>query len=379
MPVRSERLPLLPVSPGSDRHLTVHRFGNRGARPKVYLQAALHADETPGLLVAHHLYDLLEEAERRGDVQGEVVLVPYANPIGLAQFTNGENLGRYEQGGGGNFNRGWPDLYEPVIESVKDKLSEDEAGNVAVIRHAMIEYLAAQKAGSELQSLRLALARLAADADVVLDLHCDDEALMHLFLIPALWPQGSDFAADLGCRAVLLAEDSGGNSFDETFSTPWTRLAQRFADVPIPPACFSGTVELRGRSDVDDATARADAQALYRSLQRFGAVAGDPPAPPAPLCEATSLEATDSVRSPVAGVIAYNVALGQEVKAGDIIAWIVDPSAEPGAARTAVTTQASGLVLSRRSHRYVRPGLALAKVVGKEPLAHRQGAYLLED
>ncbi|WP_193367680.1 succinylglutamate desuccinylase/aspartoacylase family protein [Pelagibius marinus] len=379
MPVRSERLPLLPASPGSTRHLTVHRFGNQGARPKVYIQAALHADETPGLLVAHHLYSLLEEAERRGDIQGEVVLVPYANPIGLAQFTNGEHMGRYEQGGGGNFNRDWPDLYEPIIEAVKDRLSEDEAGNVAVIRHAMIEYLATQEARSELQSLRLALARMAADADVVLDLHCDDQALMHIYLIPANWPQAAELTADLGCRAVLLAEDSGGGSFDETFSTPWTRLAQRFPDAPIPAACLAATVELRGRADVEDATARADAQGLFHSLQRFGAVAGDPPPPPAALCEATRLDATDTVRSPVAGVIAYNVELGQEVKAGDVIAWVVDPTQPPDSARTAVTTEASGPVLTLRAQRYLRPGMVLAKVVGKEPLPSRQGGYLLED
>lgn len=379
MPVRSERLPLLTASPGSSRYLTVHRFGASGARPKVYLQAALHADETPGLLVQHHLYRLLEAAERRGDIQGEIVLVPYANPIGLAQFSNGEHMGRYEQGGGGNFNRSWPDLYEPVIDKVKDKLSEDEAGNVAVIRHAMIEFLAAQKAGSELQSLRLALASLACDADVVLDLHCDDQALMHIYLIPANWPQAAELTADLGCRAVLLAEDSGGGSFDETFSTPWTRLAERFPDYPIPPACLAGTVELRGRADVDDTTASADAQALFDSLQRFGAVAGDPPPPPAALCEATRLDATDTVHSPVGGVVAYNVELGQEVKAGDVIAWVVDPTQPPESARTAVTTEASGLVLTLRSQRYLRPGMVLAKVVGKEPLASRQGGYLLED
>lgn len=380
MPVRSERLPLLTASPGSARHLTVHRFGAAGARPKVYLQAALHADETPGLLVAHHLYQLLEEAERKGEITGEIALVPYANPIGLAQFTNGEHMGRYEQGGGGNFNRNWPNLYEGVVETVKDRLSEDEAGNVAVIRHAMIEYLAEQKAGSELQSLRLELARLAADADVVLDLHCDDQALMHIYLIPAHWPQAAGLTADLGCRAVLLAEDSGGASFDETFSTPWTRLAARYPDHPIPPACLAGTVELRGRADVDDATARGDAQALFHSLQRFGAIAGDPPPPPAALCEATRLDATDTVHSPVAGVVAYNVELGQEVKAGDIIAWVVDPAAaDPAKARTPVTTQASGLVLTLRTQRYLRPGMVLAKVVGKEPLAYREGAYLLED
>lgn len=376
---RSDRLPLLTVAPGTARELVVHRFGQAGARPKVYLQAALHADETPGLLVLHHIHRLLEDAERNAMITGEVVLVPYANPIGLAQFVNGDHAGRYEQGGGGNFNRNWPDLAAAITDAVAERLTDDEAGNVAVIRGAMLDHLAAQRPASELHALRLALASLAADADVVLDLHCDDQSLLHLFLIPANWPQAAELAADLGCRAVLLAEDSGGSSFDETFSTPWTRLAARFPDYPIPPACLAGTVELRGRSDVDDDTARKDAQALFHSLQRFGAVTGTPPAPPAPQCEATRLDATDTVRTPVAGVVAYAVDLGQQVTKGDVIAWIVDPAQPPEAARTPVATQASGLVLSLRSHRYVRPGMVLAKVVGKDPLPHRQGAYLLED
>ncbi|GAB4354417.1 MAG: M14 family metallopeptidase [Kiloniellaceae bacterium] len=379
MPARSDRLPLLSASPGTSRHLTVHRFGKEGARPKVYIQASLHADETPGLLVAHHLYGLLEEAERQGRIAGEIVLVPYANPIGLAQFTNGIHMGRYEQGGAGNFNRNWPDLFAAIADTIEEKLTDDEAGNVAVIRGAMRQHLESQRPASELHSLRLALATLACDADIVLDLHCDDQALMHLYLIPANWPDGAALAADLGCHAVMLAEDSGGSSFDETFSTPWTRLAARFPQYPIPAACLSGTVELRGRSDVDDKTAKGDAQAIFNSLMRYGAVAGDPPPLPAPLCEATRLDATDTVRSPVAGVIAYAVDLGRQVKAGDVVAWIVDPTQPPEQARTAVTTEASGVVLTLCAHRYVRPGMVLAKVVGKEPLPSRQGPYLLED
>src|SRR3546814_16649112 len=70
MPARCDRLPLLTASPGTSRELVVHRFGQAGARPKVYLQAALPADETPGMLVLHHLYGVLEEAERRGSVAG---------------------------------------------------------------------------------------------------------------------------------------------------------------------------------------------------------------------------------------------------------------------------------------------------------------------
>src|SRR3546814_11843645 len=100
-------------------------------------------------------------------------------------------------------------LAAAVAETVAERLTEDEAGNVAVIRGAMLDHLAAQQPGSELHSLRLALASLAADADVVLDLHCDDQALMHLFLIPAHWPAAADLAADLGCRAVLDRKSVG--------------------------------------------------------------------------------------------------------------------------------------------------------------------------
>jgi predicted deacylase len=67
------------------------------------------------------------------------------------------------------------------------------------------------------------------------------------------------------------------------------------------------------------------------------------------------------------------------VNKGDTIAWVVDPTEVPEKARTAVATATDGLVLSRRSQRYVRPGMVLAKVVGKQPLPHRQGSYLLED
>ena len=379
MALRTEILPILTASPGTNRVLTVHRFGEAGARPKAYLQASLHADETPGMLVQHHLFGLLAAADSRGDIQGEVVLVPYANPIGLAQFDNATHLGRYEAGGAGDFNRNWPDLFAAVVEDLAGKLGPDAQANVETIRRALMAHLAAQQPASELHALRLLLASLAADADLVWDLHCDDQSLMHLFLIPAHWPQAAELAADLRCHAVMLAEDSGGNSFDETFSTPWTRLAAHYPDNPIPAACLSATVELRGTADVDDETAAADAQALFHSLQRFGVIAGTPPPAPAPLCDAVPLEGTDSVRSPVAGVVAYNVELGDRVEAGDTIAWIVDPAAHPDRARTPVITRASGLVLSRRAHRYVRPGMAIAKVVGKDPLPHRQGSYLLED
>ncbi len=379
MPRRTDRLPLPCQAPGTARSLTIHRYGRTGARPKAYVQAALHADETPALLVQHHLTRLLDDADAAGEITGEIVIVPYANPIGLAQILNAKHMGRHELGGAGNFNRNWPDLFEPVAERLGGRLTAEAAANVALVRKAMAETLETRKPGSEIEGLRILLARQAVDADLVLDLHCDDDALMHLFTIPAHWPGCAELAAELGCRAVLLGDPSGGDPFDEAFSAPWVRLAERFPDNPIPPACLSATVELRGQADVSDELAGADAAALLAFLRRRGLVAGDPGRLPAPLAEATPLEAVDTPKAPAAGVLSYHVAPGAKVAEGDVIAELIDPAADgPAAARSPIVTRTDGLVLSRRLHKYVLPGMTVAKVVGRRKLPHRSG-YLLED
>jgi predicted deacylase len=372
-----ERLPLLDGSLGTSRRLTVHRYGNRGARPKAYLQAALHADEIPPLLVAHHLLRRLDEADRQGRIKGEIVVVPMANPIGAAQVVNDTLLGRYELGGSGNFNRGWIDLSRGLADRVAGRLGPDEAANVATVRAIMAELIEEQRPATQAASLRLALARLAYDADIVLDLHCDNEALAHLFLIPAHWPEGQDLAAEIGSRAVMLAEDSGGRSFDEAFSTPWTKLAA--AGHAVPAACLAATIEYRGTSDVSDELAEPDAAALIRFLQRRGLIEGDPgPLPPLQAVVAP-LDAVDLVRSPAAGVIAYKRPLGAAVAAGEVIAELVDPIADdPATARRPIAAGTDGLLISRRLDHMVRPGSTIGKVVGQRSLAHRTG-LLLED
>ena len=90
----------------------------------------------------------------------------------------------------------------------------------------------------------------------MLDLHADNEAVVHLYTGTPLWPDAADIAAETGARAVLLAEISGGNPFDEACSGPWWALARRFPDAAIPPACLAATVELRSNNDVDDGARR---------------------------------------------------------------------------------------------------------------------------
>ncbi len=284
-----ERLALLPSSPGTARHIAIHRYGGTGDGPKVYVQASLHANELPAMLVAQHLIGLLDEAETAGRITGEIVVVPVANPIGLGQGVDGVHLGRYELATGRNFNRGFFDHAEALAERVKDRLGADAAGNVCLIRREWAALVAERAPGSELASLRQHLMSRALAADIVLDLHSADDALMHLYFGAARWPDGADLSAELGSVATLLAADSGGEPFDEVFGNIWAKLrALLGGDSPIPDATMSATVECRGHADVSDELAAGDAQALLRFLMRRGVVAGDPGKLPARLAAASS-------------------------------------------------------------------------------------------
>jgi uncharacterized protein len=381
MPV-VERVELPSPAPGTRRHLLVHRFGRAGARPKAYLQAALHADELPGVVVLGHLLERLARLEADGLVRGEVVVVPAANPIGLAQAVMGYHLGRYDLALMTNFNRGWPDLADALAERVGEALGGDEAANGALVRQALAE-LARELpvAGGENAALRRELFCAAADADLVLDLHCDSEAVTHLYLGAPLWPDAEDLARDIGSEATLLAEVSGGDPFDEAFSRHWWELRRRFPDRPLPrPGCLAATLEYRGVADVGGARAAADAEGLARFLTRRGVLAGDPgPLPPLP-AGATPLAGVAMVRAPVAGVVDHAAEPGARVAVGDLLATLLDPLAggDGPPQRTEVRSPVAGVVFARETVRLARPGTILAKVAGAEPLPERTGPLLTD-
>jgi uncharacterized protein len=373
-----ERLALLPSSPGTTRHIAIHRYTGSGGGPKIYMQASLHANELPAMLVAQHLIALLDEADSIGRISGEIAIVPVANPIGLGQGVDGVHLGRYELATGQNFNRGFFDHATALAERVKSRLGADAGENVTVIRREWAALVAAQTPSNELASLRQHLMSHALQADFVLDLHSADEALMHLYFGAARWPDGADLSAELGSVATLLAADSGGEPFDEVFGNIWAKLRALLGnDKPIPDAAMSATVELRGHADVSDELASGDAAALLRFLMRRGAVAGDPGALPAPRCEATPLDAVDIMRSPVGGCLVYKVPLGARLRRGEIVAEIVDPLAEdPARRRTAIRAATDGVLYQRKLLRQVRPGQSCGKIAGTLPLPSRQGVLL---
>lgn len=359
--------PLLAPSLGTQRQLSSWHFGHVGQGPKVYVQASLHADELPGMLVAHHLRGLLEAAEQRGEVLGEVVLVPLANPIGLDQTTMHHQLGRFELASMENFNRNYPDFFSLVKDEVAGQLGPDAEHNKHLIRSAMRRALDDQQPQTELQSLRRTLMRLSHDADIVLDLHCDYEAVVHLYVEKPMLDQIEPLARFLGARALLWAKGSGPSiSFDEALSGPWWRLREHFADrFPVPLACASTTVELRGQTDVSEPLARQDAQAIFHYLQHAGLLAGPAPDLPPAQCGATPLAGTEALNAPHPGVIVFAVEVGELVQAGQLLAHVVDPLTPR---TTPIKSAIDGVVYARHNLRWATSGMEICRVAGATPI-----------
>ena len=338
----------------------------------MYIQSSLHADELPGMLVAWHLKARLAELEATGRLRSEIVLVPVANPVGLEQVLMDIPLGRYELESGQNFNRLFVDLSEDVGNQVEDLLGDDPQRNAQLIRSALFHALAAHTAQTQLHSQRLVLQRLACDADVVLDLHCDFEAVAHLYTTPEAWPQVEPLARYLGSEANLLATDSGGQSFDECFTLLWWQLQQRFGErYPIPMGSLSVTVELRGQGDVNHGLAALDCQAIIDYLIHFGAIRGDAAPLPALAYPATPLAAVEPVTTTVGGLLVFSALPGEYLEAGQLVAEIIDPITDRV---TPVHCQHAGLLYARSLRRMATAGMVICHVAGTQ--AYRSG-YLL--
>jgi len=383
MPHQQGKIALPQMTPGTRRSIAFHRFGKAGARPKAYLQAAIHANELPGAMALHHLMPMLAAADRARRIKGEIIVVPTVNPIGLAQLVGNNHLGRYELLGRDNFNRNWPELAGPVAERVGTQLGRDTNVNVAAIRRAALAALNALKPVNELQALRAAIMQLSVDADVVLDLHCDVQAALHLFISRKDWPGAAEaLAADIGAQATLYNEPYPDVlTFSGANGALWARLAERFPAASIPQACLSATIEYRGQHDVNHRLGASDAKNLFRFLLRRGIIAGRAGPLPRLKARATPIAGMDVGYVPQPGILVYHRTEGARVRKGEAVCEVIDPADPRGAAaRTQMLARTSGILFSRRlDGRLAWPGMVAYRIAGAKELAHRKGMSGLDD
>ena len=365
--------PFFSAAPGTSHHLTAHHFGpSDSTAKKVYMQASLHADEIPAMLVAVVLQERLKQYEAEGRVRGAITLVPAANPLGMGQAILGSSVGRFDLGNGQNFNRAFPMLGDAIAERIEGKLGSDAQENAQLIRQTMAQLLREHQPATAAQAMQKELMLLAHDADVVLDMHCASAAPMHFYASDAIWDEVEPLARYLGSTANLLALDSGAQSFDEAFSYTWYVLQQRFGEqYPIPNGSWAVTIEHRGQRDVTWELAEQDAEAILNYLAHIGVL--DIPAPELPelLHPATPLAGSDYIHATTSGIVVYHVKPGDYIEVDQTILEIVDPIS---GTRTPIKARVAGVFFSGRDIRFARMGDSLARIAGTTP--HRSGNLL---
>ncbi|AHG47754.1 peptidase M14 [Rhizobium leguminosarum bv. trifolii CB782] len=342
-------------TPGTEWRLPVLRFQGRDPKaPKVYIQAALHAGELPGTVALHFLCERLRQAESEGGIASDITIVPQANPIGAAQSHFGDLQGRFDLGSRTNFNRDFP------LISVADR---------ATLLDDLDDYPATDR-------LKRQLLHMALGADLVLDLHCDDESLQYAYIDEAFWPEAADLATALEMEAVLLS-DGESSAFEEAVGFAWKYEVPGERRSRLPGR-LSVTVELRGKRDVDPMLAKQDADGLWRFLAARGIVGEEKVLPAAFSGPAVPLDNVEILRAPEGGAVLFHRNIGQRIAEGELLATIVSRPGQPGGSIDLHAPQ-DGLVLTRTSDRLVRRRGDLMKIACDGPSSALRKAGTLEN
>ena len=362
--------------PGTGSQLSIIKHTFTGTDPSrgIYIQAGLHADEHPGLLVIQHLLQALSAAEREGRIKGRITIVPYANPTGMLQNVLGFWTGRFNLANGENFNRNFPNTAEAL-----KALSEDDAWKGAQASALMAQALKDVPYEDVVSASKRALLREAVSHDVVLDLHCDTAGILHLYTNKRYAGRATELAAALGIEVVLLEEFAGGGSFDEACTLGWQWLAEQ-GRVPASRIPFTVSIELRGQADVNDELAAADARHIIHYLQKEGYIeGGDRPqdAVSREQVQTFPLEGTVHVPAPAAGLTVWKKRPGEWVAAGECIGEIVLMNSGVDGQRVPVMSPVAGRILVQPLMCMVKTGQRVALIAGTEPQHDRKKGSLL--
>jgi predicted deacylase len=364
-------------TPGVVHKLCKHTFCGGSNQRSAYIQAGLHADEHPGLLVIQHLLVHLQQLEKQGRIDGRIVIRPFANPVGMSQQVFGQLPGRFNLANGENFNRNFPNIIAK-LESVLTT-TRPAHNDTAAMKALMLSALGDSMPAETVAANKYLLLHEALQHDLFIDLHCDTSSILHIYANLNQRGRALRLATSMGVKAVFLEEEAGGFPMDEAYAKTWKTLyAKEYVDAEN--LGFSATVELRGQADVEDDIAEQDALGLLRFLQAEGLIREDN-APQHPIEQehviVYPLEGVAHLEATGTGIIAWKKALGATMERGDIIAEILPLDMPLGTPRIPVASPVNGVLVARHHIRLVRAGQRIGMAAGTEPLPGRITGQLM--
>jgi predicted deacylase len=359
-----ETIKLPTASVGNQAHIHLHRFGPSGGK-KVYIQAGLHADEYPGMLVAQHLLRHLEQLDQQSAIKAEILLVPFANPVGLRQRSFGHVIGRCDWHTGQNFNRNMAINPDQVITTLSDSFGDDSIVNDRIMREGLKHLVSQRTDDFEINSLHKALLSYSIDAHYVLDLHCDDVALPHVFYGTHQQDAGKALAHAMGFEICLEEDVTGTVAFDGTHTQPWVTIENHLDRNVFSQPCFAATLELRGKNDVSPELAEKDCLGILDFLAHENLIHRIPtPQKPVQLRQ-LGVDQVRMVKASISGIVTYRSKLGDTLKAGEPFADIVLLDS-PIAKSIPILSPCDGYLFSATGHYFTTKGDTIAMLATNE-------------
>jgi predicted deacylase len=315
------------MASGAALTVPVYRLKGDSSAPSVYIQANMHGAEVQGNAVIFQLLELLKNTE----INGDITLVPYANPVGC-NHKNGEyTLGRFDPITGVNWNRMYhfdTEIIKPFVRECIGKSNQTIEANFKKLMINCIEDKLEHNIYGLTTGQRIAyqLQRLGHQADFVLDLHTGPISSKHLYCPEYAIESAQYFDIP---HTLLIPNDFDG-ALDEATFCPWWSLQEAFADLGIEFSISdeatnkeSFTVELGSQEKIDLDVALEDAKSIMNYLQHKKVVSTTEYKPKAMTRYACYLKDYKAFYSPMGGMVDYLAEFGKPLAAGEPLARIL--------------------------------------------------------
>lgn len=309
---------------GRNLNVPIYRISDGLPGPIVYIQSSIHGAEVQGNVVIYHLLQALQTHT----IHGEVILVPNCNPVGTNIKAGEYTLGRFDPVNGTNWNRGY--YYdEDAVLAFTDTISETQSvQSIKSAFRALIKQNITTKLNQAwglglAQQLNLTLQHIAADADIVLDLHNGPVSTRHAY-IPEYAKQA---AKQFSIPHCIFIPNKFAGALDEASFCPWwtmqDALSAKFGKT-YDFGVEAFTLEMGSQEVINFQEGTEDAYSILGYLACKGVLDSGSFMPANMQRIGVSLKNYRTLFSDFGGMVEYCVRPGQFVKQGETMAKVLN-------------------------------------------------------
>lgn len=336
--INLERLdyPIKELPSGDSLFLHAFRIRGNSPGPHIHIQSSVHGAEVQGNAVIYELLNFFSQNE----FSGSLTFVPMANPLAVATKSGTFTQGRFNPQSGNNYNRNYTDVtslkreissfdLEEFSKENEDFINNKEFGKLSKsFKEYLLRSLDEAKQGfslrglSEERKLGLTLQKLAAPADIVLDLHTGPIAARYLYA----GEFSKEKVKDLPFPFTLLIPNEFAGAMDEATFIPWVKLYEYLKENGhvgnFPFEFESYTVELGTEEVISFADAKVDSARILHYLSKRGVLKEELLSDyhlPREKSVLTHLENYKSYYAPRGGLFEYSLKPGDHFKEGDVM------------------------------------------------------------